>query len=70
AIPAQPYTGEAITPVPRVLHREDDGTFSELRFTVDYYVTYRNNVDAGEAKIFIHGKGHYTGLYISTFHIE
>jgi hypothetical protein len=70
AIPAQPYTGEAVTPVPRVLLKSGDGTFSELRFTVDYYVTYRHNVDVGEAKILIHGKGHYTGLYTSTFHIE
>jgi hypothetical protein len=70
AIPAQPYTGKPVTPVPRVLIRAGDGTSSELRFTVDYYVTYRNNIDIGEAKILIHGKGRYTGLHTSTFHIE
>jgi hypothetical protein len=70
AIPVQPYTGEGVTPVPRVFLTASNGTTSELRFTVDYYVTYRNNVSVGEAKILIHGKGHYTGLYISTFHIE
>jgi hypothetical protein len=69
AIPAQPFTGQAITPIPHVSIKEDDGTFRELRFTVDYYVTYRNNTDIGEAKILIHGKGHYTGHYTSPFHI-
>jgi hypothetical protein len=70
AIPAQHYTGEAITPVPRVLVKCSDGSFDELRFTVDYYLTYRNNVEVGEAKVIIHGKGRYTGTYFSTFHIE
>jgi hypothetical protein len=70
AIPAQPYTGKPVTPIPRVFIKAGDGTSGELRFTVDYYVTYRNNIDVGEAKILIHGKGRYTGLHTSTFHIE
>jgi hypothetical protein len=70
AIPAQPYTGEAITPVPHVLVKSSDGAVDELRFTVDYNLTYRNNVDVGEAKVIIRGKGRYTGTYFSTFHIE
>jgi uncharacterized membrane protein len=69
AIPAQPYTGKPVTPVPRVCIRTKDGTFCELRFTVDFFTTYRNNMDAGEAKIIIHGKGKYSGSHISSFHI-
>ncbi|MDR1340611.1 MAG: hypothetical protein LBK58_11265, partial [Prevotellaceae bacterium] len=69
-IPVQIYTGQAITPIPRVSIRKDDGMFYELSFTVDYYITYRNNKNIGEAKILIHGKGKYSGLYTSTFHIE
>jgi hypothetical protein len=63
----QPYTGQAITPIPQVFFKTEDG---ELHFTVDFYVTYRNNVDVGEAKIIIHGKGKYAGSYTSTFHIQ
>jgi hypothetical protein len=69
-IPVQVYTGKAITPIPRVSFKMDDDKFIELLFTVDFYVTYRNNTDVGEAKIIIHGKGKYTGTYTSTFHIE
>jgi hypothetical protein len=69
AIPAQPYTGQAVTPIPCVSVKKDDGTFQEIRFTVDYYITYRNNTEVGEAKILIHGKGKYTGRYTSSFHI-
>jgi hypothetical protein len=69
-IPVQPYTGKAVTPIPRVLIRTADGTFSELRFSVDYFVTYRNNTAIGEAGILIHGKGKYTGIHTSTFHIK
>jgi hypothetical protein len=70
SIPAQPYTGKAVTPVPRVFIRTGDGEFNELRFTVDFFVTYRNNTEIGEAKIIIHGKGRYSGSHTSTFHIK
>jgi hypothetical protein len=68
-IPAQPFTGQTVTPIPHVYVKKDDGTSNEIRFTVDYFVTYRNNIDIGEAKIIIHGKGKYAGRYTSTFHI-
>jgi hypothetical protein len=42
----------------------------ELQFSVDFFVTYRNNTAAGEAKVLIHGKGKYCGSHASTFHIE
>jgi hypothetical protein len=68
-IEIQQYTGAAITPIPDVFLKTDDKTV-ELRFTVDFYVTYRNNIEVGEAKLFVHGKGKYTGKYDTTFHIE
>jgi hypothetical protein len=70
AIPTQKYTGQAITPIPRVFVKTEDNEFNELRFTVDFFVTYRNNTEVGEAKIIIHGKSKYSGSYTSTFHIE
>jgi hypothetical protein len=69
-VPMQKYTGQPITPIPTVSLKTDDGKLIELRFTVDYYVTYRNNIKVGEAKLIIHGKGKYTGTYTSTFHVE
>jgi hypothetical protein len=69
-VPVQKYTGKAITPIPTVFFKTDDETLIELRFTVDFYVTYRNNIKVGEAKLIIHGKGKYTGRYSSTFHVE
>jgi hypothetical protein len=70
SIPVQKYTGKRITPIPTVLFGADDGILTELVFTVDFYVTYRNNINVGEAKIIVHGKGKYAGSYVSTFHIE
>jgi hypothetical protein len=64
------YTGKLITPVPHVFFKTGDGEVTELRFTIDFYVTYRNNIEVGEAKIIIHGKGKYSGNYTSTFYIE
>jgi hypothetical protein len=68
-VPAQVYTGRHLTPIPRVFHQTADGTLTELVFAEDFTVSYRNNVEVGEAKLFIHGKGHYTGTYTTTFHI-
>jgi hypothetical protein len=68
-VPVQKYTGKDITPITRVLIRKENEEFTELRFTVDFYFTYRNNIEVGEAQIIIHGKGKYTGTYTSTFHI-
>ncbi|MDR1120515.1 MAG: DUF6261 family protein [Dysgonamonadaceae bacterium] len=70
AIPAQEYTGKPVTPIPHVYFKTEDGKFSELLFTVDFFVTYRNNTEVGEAKVIIHGKGKYTGSHTSSFHIR
>jgi hypothetical protein len=69
-IPTQTYTGQAITPIPTVLLKTANGKEKELRFTTDFYVTYKNNIQVGEAKLIVHGKGKYGGSYVSTFHIE
>jgi hypothetical protein len=42
----------------------------ELTFAKDFDVTYRNNIEVGEAKLSVHGKGKYTGSYNTTFHIK
>jgi hypothetical protein len=70
AIAKQKYTGKEITPITRVFYKKEDGELNELRFTIDFYITYRNNVEVGEAQIIIHGKGKYRGRYTSIFHIE
>jgi hypothetical protein len=70
SIPAQKYTGKDITPVPKVFFKKEDDEFTELRFTVDFNITYRNNIQVGEAQIIIHGRGRYNGSYTSNFHIE
>ncbi|MDR0728984.1 MAG: DUF6261 family protein [Prevotellaceae bacterium] len=64
----QPYTGRHLTPLPRVFY-QTESALHELVFAQDFDVTYRNNVEVGEAKLFIHGKGKYTGAYSTTFHI-
>ena len=60
-IPAQRYTGEAITPVLEV----KDGDIILVQ-GVDYTVTYENNVEVGtEAKVTISFTGNFTGEDIS-----
>jgi hypothetical protein len=65
----QVYTGRHLTPLPRVFYRTDGGELRELVFSQDYTVTYRNNVEVGEAHLIVHGKGKYSGRYETTFHI-
>ncbi|MDR2138975.1 MAG: DUF6261 family protein [Tannerella sp.] len=67
-IAPQVRNGRHLTPIPRVFFNRD-GKLDELVFAQDFTVTYRNNVEVGEAKIFIHGKGKYTGTYTTSFHI-
>ena len=67
-IPEQKANGRHLTPLPRVFY--NSGTdLRELVFAQDFTVTYRNNINVGEARLFIHGKGKYTGRYETTFHI-
>jgi hypothetical protein len=63
-LPSQMYTGKAITPIP-VMHYEGE----ELVFAVDFSVTYKNNIEAGEATVIMHGKGRFNGRHTRKFNI-
>ena len=64
SIPAQTYTGRAITPQPVVTL----GT-KKLVAGTDYAITYANNVNVGTATITIEGTGNYTGTKTARFTI-
>ncbi|MDR1593427.1 MAG: DUF6261 family protein [Prevotellaceae bacterium] len=72
-IAVQPYTGEPVYVIPKVRIRKTgkDGTVTvvELRFSEDFTVGYKNNVDPGSATITITGIGKYAGKIITTFNI-
>jgi hypothetical protein len=63
-LPTHTYTGKAITPIP-VLYYEG----KELVFAVDFSLTYKNNVEVGEATVIMHGKGRFNGQHIRKFNI-
>ncbi len=64
-IPAQNYTGDAVTPSLTVT----DGA-NILREGVDYTVTYKNNTKEGTATAEIKGIGNYSGSAKASFEIE
>lgn len=65
-IPAQSYTGKAITPTVKV---KVNGV--ALKKNVDYRVTYSNNVKVGDnASVTIEGIGNYTGSVVKKFAIK
>ena len=64
-IPAQTYTGKAVTPIPVV-----KAGSSTLTRGTDYTVSYRNNVYAGTATIIITGTGSYSGSTTAYFKIN
>jgi hypothetical protein len=68
-IETQPYSGKAITPIPRAHFREEGKPTVELVFAQDFSVTYKNNVEVGMAKLTIHGAGDYKGKVTVTFNI-
>lgn len=55
-IPSQYYTGSQIKPVPKI----KNGT-TTLKNGTDFTLTYQDNVNRGTAKVYIKGKGNYTG---------
>jgi hypothetical protein len=69
-IETQTYTGNAIIPIPKVYYREDGKSSLALVFAVNFFVTYKNNVDVGMAKCIVHGKGGYKGQMTVTFNIS
>jgi len=68
-IPVQQYTGKAIIPIPEVHYVHEGKPTVELVFSVDFTVTYKENVNVGDAEIIIHGKGKYKGQKTVTFNI-
>lgn len=64
-IPAQDYTGKAVTPSITVT----DGA-NILREGVDYTVTYSDNIKEGTATAEIKGTGNYSGTLQAKFEIE
>ena len=59
-VPAQTYTGKALTPAPTV---KLNG--KTLKKGTDYTVSYQNNTNAGTAKVIVTGSGHECGhLYL------
>jgi hypothetical protein len=65
-IERQPYTGEPCTPVPEVFFVTPKGTV-KLVLGKDFNITYKNNVNVGNAECTIHGKGGYRGHKTVTF---
>ena len=63
-IASQYYTGSQIKPVPKI----KNGT-TTLKNGTDFTLTYQNNVNKGTAKVYIKGKGNYTGTCSLTFSI-
>jgi hypothetical protein len=69
-IPTQKYTGKAVIPIPEVHYVQEGKPTVELVFSVDFTVTYKENVNVGDAELIIHGKGKYKGKKTITFNIE
>jgi hypothetical protein len=69
----QKHTGRPVTPVPEVHYRKDENENEKetvrLYLGKDFSVTYKNNVDVGQAELTIHGKGEYKGQKSLSFHI-
>jgi hypothetical protein len=68
-INAQQYTGEVCTPVPEVIFRKGD-KMVKLIFSKDFTLTYKNNINVGNAYCIIHGKGAYKGTKTINFIIK
>jgi hypothetical protein len=65
----QRCSGKAITPIPVVIYREEGKPDVTLTFTVDFSLSYKNNVKPGMAEITVRGKGAYRGQKSTTFTI-
>jgi hypothetical protein len=73
AIAAQPKTGKPVFVIPtvslRATTKEGIQENVELVFSVDFSVTYKNNVNTGTATLIISGIGKYKGEVVTTFNI-
>jgi hypothetical protein len=68
-IALQQRTGEPVTPIPVIYWLDGDKPPVRLVLGRDFFVTYRNNVNAGTAVVIIHGRGAYTGRTSIQFNI-
>jgi hypothetical protein len=68
-IPVQTYTQEPIIVIPEVHFVEEGKPTKKLVFSVDFTVTYRDNINVGTAELIIHGKGGYKGQKVVVFNI-
>ena len=59
------YTGSSLRPTVTVKSGD-----KELTLNQDYYVSYRNNWDAGTASVIVNGSGNYTGSVTKDFTIK
>ncbi len=63
------YTGEAVEPEVKVYALTPELVETVLVEGVDYDVTYENNVNAGEAKLVVEGKGNFAGIVERNFNV-
>jgi hypothetical protein len=65
-IPAQPFAGKPVTPIPVMHYTDSKGAKVELAL---FTLTYEDNDRMGTAEVVIHGKGGYKGQKAVTFSI-
>jgi polyhydroxyalkanoate synthesis regulator phasin len=69
-VPQQQYTGAPVTPTPDVFYSSQKGEETvtvTLELGRDYNISYKDNVNVGNAQCIIHGKGSYRGSKTVTF---
>ncbi|MDR1372905.1 MAG: DUF6261 family protein [Dysgonamonadaceae bacterium] len=64
------YTGEPITPVPKIISNISRQANVRLELGKDFYLRYKDNKKVGNAKIIIYGKGNYKDKTFVTFYIQ
>jgi hypothetical protein len=65
-IDRQPYTGYPCTPLPEVLYVTEKETL-RLELGKDFNISYKNNVEVGNATCILRGKGGFRGRRLVTF---
>ena len=65
SIADQPYTGQQVIVIPDVRHEN-----MPLVLATDFTVSYSNNIQPGNARIVLRGKGNYKGVKTVTFNIS
>jgi hypothetical protein len=68
-VPVQTYTGEPVIVIPELHCVEEGQETKKLVFATDFTVTYKDNINLGDAEITVRGKGTYKGTKIITFNI-